>query len=278
MALDNPTTIVWDERVQGFTTFQTYTSDSGLSLNNKYYTFKRGTIWEHNVPGVSRNTFYDADDDSIVDVVFNDDPSVIKNFQTIGFEGQGTWSATISTDQESVVTDNTTVPATRSLSGSVDTDEFVNREGKRFAYIRGKEEDVTNLSLERISVQGLGAGDINVENTNLTVSTIPAELNVGDNVFFFQHSIDVNMNISYADQLRHVGVVTARDGDVISYDFTDVVGSRRPASDDFFLFSKDNVAETSGVIGFYGIVRFRTSDNAMAELFAINSEVISSST
>lgn len=272
--LEEEITIVWDERVQGFTSFQTYSPDTSVSLNNKYYTFRRGVIWEHNVPDVARNTFYDASQDSIVDVVFNDSPSDIKNFKTIGYEGtESQWAATISTDQESTVSDSSTIPVTRTPSGTVEEGEFVTRQGKHFAYIRGNSEDVTNLDLNRLDVQGLGPGTVNVGNDTLTLSVVPPELTAGDNIIFFQHSQGTGGTITYSNDLRHVGTVTAVNDSDITYSFTTAVGARQPATNDFFLFSKDPIAEASGVIGFYGVVRFRGNDTNMIELFAINTEV-----
>ena len=275
MPLDNPITIVWDERVQGFTTFQTYVPDSGLSLNNKYFTFKRGLIWEHNATGVSRNSFYDSDEDSIVEVVFNDSPSTIKNFKTLGYEGSDSWSATISTDQESTIIDENAIPRTWTVSGEVASDDFVTRQGKHYAYIRGNNQTVSNLDLNSINVQGLGQGTINNTNDGLTLTDVPSELSVGDNIFFFQHSVPTGGGFNFGNILKHVGEVTSIDTstNVIGYTFTSVVGAPRPSTNDFFLFSKDNVSEDSGVIGFYGIVRFSTSDNQMAELFSVNTEV-----
>ena len=271
--LEEEITIVWDERVGGFTSFQTYTPDTTASLNNQYYTFRRGVIWQHNVADVARNTFYDASQDSIVEVIFNDNPSNIKNFKTLGYEGTaGQWSATISTDQESTVTNPNTFPVTKSASGTVQEGEFVTKQGKHFAYIRGNTETAETLDLARLDVQGLGSGTVNADNNLITVGEIPNDLSIGDNIYFFQHSM-IAGNITFSDILRHAGTVTSITGSDIGFSFTTVVGSRQPSTNDFFLFSKNAVAEDSGSIGFYGSVRFRGNDTNMIELFSINTEV-----
>lgn len=261
--------------MQGFTSFQTYTPDTTASLNNQYYTFSRGVIWQHNVADVARNTFYDSSEDSVVEVIFNDEPSNIKNFKTLGYEGTaGQWAATISTDQESVVTDSNAIPVVRSQSGSVAEGEFVTKQGKHFAYIRGNSEDVSNLDLSRLDVQGIGPATVNVANDTLTLAgEVPSELSIGDNIFFFQHSQGTGGTITYSDTLRHVGTVSAISGSDITFTFTTVVGSLQPSTNDFFLFAKNSVAEDSGSLGFFGIVRFTGSDPNMIELFSINSEV-----
>jgi hypothetical protein len=76
--------------------------ESGLSLNNVYYTFDSGQIYSHK--NTSRNTFYGASSaaNSTVTFIFNDAPSKIKNFKTIFYEGSEGWTApSIETDQQS---------------------------------------------------------------------------------------------------------------------------------------------------------------------------------
>ena len=49
-------TASFDERVNGWTSFKSFIPESGLSLNNKYYTFKNGDLYLHN--NSLRNCFY----------------------------------------------------------------------------------------------------------------------------------------------------------------------------------------------------------------------------
>lgn len=287
MALDRELTIVFDERTNGFVGFQTYAPDSGLSINNRFFTFQGGFIWEHHNEAVPRNEFYDINNPSIIRVVFNDEPSTIKNFKTIGYEGIGRWGVTSTTDQESTVIDSVVIPSTRTVSGRINTDtfdtngnqvtfdEFVNREGKKFGYIRGEAQ--TTPELARISVQGLGVGTIivtTVGETSTGVTTLSAppgvDLDIGDVIYFFQAGDD-----GFASVVRLAGAVTAINGNAVTFTYT---GSLLPTDGDFYMFAKNNIAETSGVIGFYNIIEFSSHDLTMVELFSINTEVILSST
>lgn len=293
--LDREITMIWDERVGGFTSFQTYDPDTGLSLNNRFFSFKMGIIWEHHIDEVARNRFYSNNNDSIVRVVFNDEPSAVKNFKTLGYEGTGNWGATISTDQQSTIIDSTAVPPTRTDSGKVNTDtfdrelnqltfnEFVNREGKNYGYIRGEGQDETDLSFESIAVQGLGVGTrVGSTLDSLDLIEIPSELYQGDSLYFFQDMgedpLDPPSRV-YGTILNLLGTVVSVDRSTnrITYLFNPAGGATEPTTGDFFLFNKDNVVETSGVIGFFGIVEFRSSDTSMVELFSINSEAVLSS-
>ena len=268
--LDKEITLVFDDGVQGFPSFFTWVSDTGISLNNRFFTFVDGEIWEHHQAGVNRNSFYGTSSPSQVDVVFNDEPSSLKNFKTLGYEGQGAWSAAISTDQESTIIDSTVIPETRTVSGTIEADEFVAKEGKKFGYIRGTSENVTNLDLQRISVQGLGRGTPDLNNTEITFAKNPqSDLNVGDTLFFYQR-----IGNDYDETLYLGGEVTAITDNVVTYTYT---GSLIPSQDDFFLFSKNAIVETSGVLGFYGVVSLSTIDSELAELFSINTEQFISS-
>ena len=50
-----------------------------------------------------------------------------------------------------------------------------------------------------------------------------------------------------------------------------------PASDDFIMFSKDNKANLSSLLGYYSLVRLRNNSKTEAELFGIGADFIESS-
>ena len=167
-------TIVWDERIGGFTSFQTYVPDTGFSLNNRHFTLGNGGAYEHNRNDVARGRFYGNTEPSEVEVIFNDSPSSIKSFRTIGYEGNGNWSTEVTTDQESVVTDESTIPVTRTVSGSISVDDFVNKEGKYFSYIRGYDTGYGQPDTSSLLLTGLGIGT--VSGTSITVPYLPTDI------------------------------------------------------------------------------------------------------
>ena len=83
-ALDR--TVSFSERVKGWVSFKSFIPEGGVSLNNTYYTFKKGILWEHHA-NETRNNFYNDQYDSSVEVLFNDAPNVVKSFQTLNYEG-----------------------------------------------------------------------------------------------------------------------------------------------------------------------------------------------
>ena len=84
-------TLSFDEQVSGFTSFFSYKPSHIFSLRNKFYTLYNGALWEHYSPNVLRNTFYDEVFKSSIVFVFNEEPSLIKTFKTVNYEGSNGW-------------------------------------------------------------------------------------------------------------------------------------------------------------------------------------------
>ena len=160
-----PSTVTYSEDVKGWVSFKSFIPESGVSLSKDYYTIKDGRVWKHHYNEI-RNKFYDNTEASTVTAVFNTEPSLIKIFNTLGYEGS----------QSKV---NQYIPASSSTSGLsnieaynltakdgwfvdyITTDkqkgsvnEFIEKEGKWFNYIRGVGNSIPESS--NFSFQGLG--------------------------------------------------------------------------------------------------------------------------
>ena len=85
-------TVAFDEEAKGWTSFYSYNPTQVGSLKNKYYTFKNGGLWEHydEVATDNRSTFYGTNYPASITFLFNDNPQLVKNFNTISYEG-GSW-------------------------------------------------------------------------------------------------------------------------------------------------------------------------------------------
>jgi len=81
-----PITISFNEQAKGWVAFKTFYPEQALSINNHYYTYSEGSMWQHHI-NPRRNNFYGVDANSVVDIIFNDVPSSVKGFQTIKYEG-----------------------------------------------------------------------------------------------------------------------------------------------------------------------------------------------
>ena len=87
-------TLSFDESVNGWTSLFSYNPNQVFSLNNNFYTTKLGEIYKHysfDNSTFTHGRFYGIGYDSQVTFVFNGAPSMIKNFQTINYEGDNGW-------------------------------------------------------------------------------------------------------------------------------------------------------------------------------------------
>tara|TARA_R110002012_G_scaffold187170_1_gene354043 strand:- start:1312 stop:3063 length:1752 start_codon:yes stop_codon:yes gene_type:complete len=90
-------TLSFDENIQGWTSFYSYQPIFLGSLKNKFYTFIDNEIYEHYAAVGANNhgKFYGATTpgESSIEFIFNPNPSVKKNFNTIAYEGDNGWEA-----------------------------------------------------------------------------------------------------------------------------------------------------------------------------------------
>ena len=160
------TTISYKENVKGWPSFKSFVPEQGLSLSGGYYTFKNGIPYQHHNESVNRNTFYGDYYSSSIDLLLNDNPSIIKTFKTVKYEGsQSRVNQEVSRVEtgyynlenidgwyaDLVLTDKGTPNEQR---GSVL--EFIEKEGKWFNNIKG---DENNRKTDEFSFQGLGKAD-----------------------------------------------------------------------------------------------------------------------
>ena len=138
----NSITVSYKESVRGWESFKSYIPESGLSIASTYYTFKNGKIYSHN--NETRNHFYDEEDDndddliseSFVNTLFNQEPTTVKSFKTLNYDGDTGWKCSeITTDLNSVT-----------------VSDFINKENRYYAYIKGGSE----INQSEFNFQGIG--------------------------------------------------------------------------------------------------------------------------
>jgi hypothetical protein len=141
-------TVCFDENVNGWITRKSYTPECAISLNDTYYSFYNGGFYRHNDPTAKRNNFYGQQFSSKIRFNLNDEPSVIKRYKTLGYEGSAGWEAIeIETDQS---IGNRTA--------------FKDKENKYFANINQESKDISNIDFKNFSSQGIGSAvDIEID-------------------------------------------------------------------------------------------------------------------
>jgi len=182
------TTVSYKEAVNGFTSRKVYIPEAGAYLDNSYYTFKGGRIWEHNV-NEKRNTFYNVGPDSVgttqayhyssFTTIFNENPAVVKGYKTLNYSGtksrEYVYRVGASLEEYSLaqiqaqqLIPTSSVRTKGWFAESIITDlqegkikEFINKEGKYFNYIKGIDTFFntncdTNVDSREFNVQGIG--------------------------------------------------------------------------------------------------------------------------
>ena len=186
------TTVSYKEAINGFTSRKTYIPEAGAYLDNLYYTFKGGRIWEHGI-NEKRNTFYNVGPDSIgttqayhyssFTTIFNENPSVVKGYKTLNYSGtksrEYVYRVGASLEEYSLaqiqaqqLIPTSSVRTKGWFAESIITDlqegkikEFINKEGKYFNYIKGLDTFFTtncdtNVDSREFNVQGIGRATI----------------------------------------------------------------------------------------------------------------------
>tara|TARA_R100001463_G_scaffold1152_3_gene4916 strand:- start:2100 stop:10340 length:8241 start_codon:yes stop_codon:yes gene_type:complete len=148
----NNKTASFSEAVNGWTSLKSFLPENGLSISGDFYTFYNGEIWKHTV-NTLRSNFYGVQYDSQVKLVLNDEPSIVKNYKSLNYEGT----------KSRKYNDSGNLSGSGWYSDSIQTDlqsgevkQFVDKENKWFNYIKGETLTTQNLDSKEFSVQGLG--------------------------------------------------------------------------------------------------------------------------
>ena len=146
------TTISYKEGVKGWTSRKSFIPEGGISLNNIYYTFKDGLVWEHSANALYNN-FYGIQYFSLFNTVINESPNSVKAYKTLNYSGTASREIEYSNNSKwyslAEITANQLLPdATRIKKEgwytnfvrtnleSGEVKEFLDKEGKYFNYIK----------------------------------------------------------------------------------------------------------------------------------------------
>ena len=269
-------TLTYDEGVQGFPSFYSYYPDFMIGMNNYFYTFNGGNLYRHNV-NESRNNFYGVQYTSKVQSVFNDLPLENKLFKTLNLEGDHSWEAYMRTDIQN--------------SGYIDDAWFEKKEGSWFAFVRnlGNVPAGTGEYALR-SLNGIGRSSVVTIGAGIATIDFPLTVNVGNilsvgDMFYFGLP-PAYSSPQLAGQVTQVNI-NLRAG--INQVVINTVGSTFipaivpppvtvpiPIQDAYFLYIKNAISESHGVLGHYCVFDIENGNTNKTELFAVESEVMKS--
>ena len=264
-------TLTYDEGVQGFPSFYSYTPDYMIGMNNYFYTFSGGDLYRHNVNS-TRNNFYGQQSITTVRSVFNDSVLENKLFKTINIEGDSPWKVNLATDIQD--------------SGLVESTWFEKKEQVYYAFVRNTGTVPAETSEYALrSLNGI-ARSTAVNGGTQVVFDLDYKINniisIGDMLYFaLPPYVDPSgANIPVTPQLA--GQVTQVNYDPLNginnlvIDNTIVGSVPIPIQDAYFLFIKNAIAESHGVLGHYCVFDMTNTDTVGINLFTLESEAMKS--
>lgn len=262
-------TLTYSPGVDGWVSFYSFNPDWIIGMNNYLYTFKGGNLYRHNV-NENRNTFYydwwnahtppepqNAFTATSIYSVINEFPLENKLFKTITLQGDATWSMQLQTDLQ--------------YSGYIDNNFFEKKEASYFSFIRND----SNGQLALRSVNGIG-NSIRVRSGNTVnfsidpLVSIGGIVSIGDYIYFdeihlYWAGIVQNIIINYPAGINQLIIDTSPPGTVPI-----------PGDVNYFLYIKNSVAESHGVLGHYMTFGMQNYMSSKIELFTVQSEVMKS--
>ena len=159
-------TVSFSESAKGWPSFKSFIPNQGLSVANNYYTFAvqnsttNSKVWLHH-KNTTHNNFYGAQYNSDVTLVLNDGADVVKTFKTLSYEGTQSKILQNTADTENYYNLGSDIAGweaqtitTDKQTGSIN--EFIEKEGKWFNFIKGDTTTLGNLDTSEFTVQGLG--------------------------------------------------------------------------------------------------------------------------
>ena len=233
-------TITYSDNTSGWTSFWDYYPDWMIGLSNVFYSWKDGSLYEHNKSNDFRCFFYGVQVPSIVKTIFNEDPFTTKMFKSVSLDSTNPWTASLNTDLD---------------YGSIASTEYVEKEGTWFGYARASSS--TSNSLNLLSTQGIGSISTVSGATATFGFNITTRLGVGDGV---------HVNNSF---IGSIVSATATTITITGGVFTGLAGG-------YVRIEKNSIAESYGLRGYYMDIELEITSQSEVELFSISSSLFKS--
>jgi len=87
-------TLGFEEATNGWISFYDYKPSFGFSAQGSFFTTNEKTVWKHYSTDVERANFYGINNKSLVKLIINPNPTKVKTFKTISYEGTNGWEVT----------------------------------------------------------------------------------------------------------------------------------------------------------------------------------------
>jgi len=181
-------TLSFDESVTGWASFYSFKPEFGFSVNKSFYTLNNsGNLWQHYINN-DYNKFYDFTTNSSVTIVANSDPSVVKNFNTINYEGSPGWQMTESITDLGMYAKPVLLSST-TVGNSVIPVSFIKKENKYYAHLRNSTKDYSGDDLPTVKNQVTGIEVSGVKGFFTTVKMEDINSSTAIELFNVSHNV-----------------------------------------------------------------------------------------
>jgi hypothetical protein len=265
-------TVSFKENVNGWSSRKSFLPESGLSMNNSYFTFNGGRIYKHNTGNILNN-FYGVQYQSSVTFLFNEAATSVKGFKTLNYSGDR--SRAYNEAKDLVTTEGWYADSIQTDLQSGFVPYFVKKENKWFNYIRGTENGIDTSSL---AVQGLGfpdtASNLAPGGARFIFSELNYSLGRGDKLYYL-----VNGSTTEIGTVKNSPKITYFNGDPIVNVDIETLLSALPTTSDFLFFAKDTGPNLTSLTGYYAEVTMKNDSTTSVpqELFSVATEIFQSS-
>lgn len=259
-------TLTYSEAAQGWVSFYSFIPDWMIGMNNYFYSFKGANLYRHNT-NATRNNFYGVQYNSLIKSVFNDGVLENKLFKTVDIQGDDVWSAELYTDIQD--------------TGFVQANWYDKKEQVYFAFVRNSGTTPANPSEYALrSLGGIGRssfvslGGISSVYFPISVS-LGSIMSVGD-YLYFATAPNYNTPILAGQITNIVQDLINPSNNYIQVDTTIPGTSPIIGATSYFLYMKNSVAESHGVLGHYCVFTLENTNTNKVELFQFQSDVMKS--
>lgn len=262
-------TLTYSDGSGGWPSFYSYIPDWMIGMNNYFYTFKGGNLYRHNVNAV-RNNFYGQQFTSTMTSVFNTAPLENKLFKTLALQGDDTWEAIpIETDIQN--------------SGYIEKAWFEKKEQVYFAFIRNSgdipagTDEYALRSLNGVGKSTVVTGPAAATQIQFSINPLIAIGSIASVGDYLYYALPPNYNSPVlCGRITNIVQNYPAGDNYFVVDTTVTGGSVPPIQNAYFLYIKNSVAESHGVLGHYCLFTLENDNTAKVELFAVESEVMKS--
>jgi hypothetical protein len=247
--LDNDFTVSYDVNNSVWNTFYSYRPESIVSVDDTLFTFFAGVMYKHS-DAANRATYYGNPYNAVVEVISNQNPSMVKSYESISLEGTNAWAAEVSnTDQ----------------STSILAADFSQRERNFYAYVpRDSSANTGTATITSLS----GSSEVfvlgNVATGGVSGSTITFTTPVGDVPFPMGGSL---YKVSGATLVSLSLTVSSISGNKQVTASGSVVGVN---NGDTIVVIGNGAIEGDQIRDYYAKIKLTNTSTSQVELYAVN--------